>query len=530
MGEHMRGQRVIVIGAGIGGLVAALLLAARGLAVTVVERAAAPGGKMRRGRSGRRCARRAVRPSSPCAGCSRRSSPPPARLSRDHVPLRHAETLARHAWGDSERLDLFADPARSADAIGVFAGAREADGYRALLRRGAAHLRNTAQTLHPRAAAEPRRPRRATRASAACRICCASRRSRRCGTRSASISAIRGCASCSAATPPIAARRPFSRPATLMLVAHVEQEGVWLVEGGMHRLARALADLAQARGATFRYGREARRIVIECGRTLRASCSPTASGIAADAVVVNADVARAARRTARAPTPRRAAGRCPAAQPLALGGDLAMRARTQGFPLLRHNVFFSRDYARRVRRDLRAPPPAGAADRLCLRPGSRRRGRADASAETPVLPRQRARRRRHRHLVAGGDRANARTADFRTLLGAAACRSNAQSDDVRDDAGGLRAAVPGDGRSALRPGVARLDGVVHAAGRAHADAGPLSGGGQRASGAGRADGGDVGTAGGAVPDRGPRFDAAVAAGRLSLVVCRRAERRRPPTA
>ncbi|HEV7440370.1 MAG TPA: FAD-dependent oxidoreductase, partial [Methylobacterium sp.] len=42
-----RRQRVVVIGAGIAGLVAALRLAAAGIEVTVLERAARPGGKMR---------------------------------------------------------------------------------------------------------------------------------------------------------------------------------------------------------------------------------------------------------------------------------------------------------------------------------------------------------------------------------------------------------------------------------------------------------------------------------------------------
>ncbi len=43
----MGGRRVIVVGAGIGGLAAAVDLAASGFDVTVLERGAAPGGKMR---------------------------------------------------------------------------------------------------------------------------------------------------------------------------------------------------------------------------------------------------------------------------------------------------------------------------------------------------------------------------------------------------------------------------------------------------------------------------------------------------
>jgi 1-hydroxycarotenoid 3,4-desaturase len=47
---------------------------------------------------------------------------------------------------------------------------------------------------------------------------------------------------------------PFAAPALLMLVAHVEESGVWLVRGGMHRLALALEALAKANGAVFHYG------------------------------------------------------------------------------------------------------------------------------------------------------------------------------------------------------------------------------------------------------------------------------------
>ena len=43
----MSAHKVVVVGAGMGGLVAALQLAHQGLDVTVLEAAAAPGGKLR---------------------------------------------------------------------------------------------------------------------------------------------------------------------------------------------------------------------------------------------------------------------------------------------------------------------------------------------------------------------------------------------------------------------------------------------------------------------------------------------------
>ena len=48
----LRDKHVIVVGAGVGGLVSALLLAHSGVRVTLVESAAAPGGKMRQVNAG----------------------------------------------------------------------------------------------------------------------------------------------------------------------------------------------------------------------------------------------------------------------------------------------------------------------------------------------------------------------------------------------------------------------------------------------------------------------------------------------
>jgi 1-hydroxycarotenoid 3,4-desaturase len=135
---------------------------------------------------------------------------------------------------------------------------------------------------------------------------------------------------------------PFLAPATLMLVAHVEQDGVWLVAGGMHRIAVALAGLAAARGAVFRYGAEVREVLAEGGR---ASGVVLASGerIAADAVVVNADAAAVAAGMLGAGVARAAPRIAPAQRSLS-AVTWAMRVRAAGFPLVRHNVFFSADY------------------------------------------------------------------------------------------------------------------------------------------------------------------------------------------
>lgn len=333
-------RRAIIIGAGIGGLSAALLLAARGVEVTVVERAAAPGGKMRQVEAG---------------GLALDAGPTVFTMRwvfdqifdeagadfAQHVRLNRAATLARHAWRDGARLDLFADLERSVDAIGAFAGKSEADGFR----RFAARAQTIYETLrdsfilaqrpspvdlvrHAGFGGLPNLLRIspfATMWDELSKYFHDSRLRQLFG---------RYATYCGSS--------PFDAPATLMLVAHVEMEGVWRVEGGMHALACALATLAQARGATFLYGREAKRVIVESGRVAGVLLDDS-QRLDADAIIMNGDVA-ALRHGLLGADARNAVGDAPRAQPSLSAVTWAMRARAREFPLLHHNVFFSHDY------------------------------------------------------------------------------------------------------------------------------------------------------------------------------------------
>ena len=337
----MGAERVVVIGAGVAGLVAALDLAVQGIAVTVVERAAAPGGKMREVEVGG--ARLDAGPTVftmrwvfeeifAAAGSA---------LSAE-LRLQPVEILARHAWRADERLDLFADTTRSADAIAAFSGADEARRYLDFCARARAVYQSLEgpfiRSSRPTPFSLVQRFGLA-KLGELCRINPFATlwkalgehfhdpRLRQLFGRYATY-----CGS-----------SPFLAPATLMLVAHVEQDGVWLVEGGMHRIAVALAELAERRGATIRYATEAAEIVAAGGRAAGVRLA-TGETLGADAVVANADVAALASGRLGGPAIKSVAAVPRSARSLS-AVTWSLFAQTQGFPLLRHTVFFSDDYA-----------------------------------------------------------------------------------------------------------------------------------------------------------------------------------------
>lgn len=338
MAEH----RVVVVGAGIGGIVSALLLAARGLDVTLLEAADGPGGKMR-----------------PLEVDGARIDAGPTVFTMRWVfdellaelgtsvadalpPLTPLSVLARHAWKqDGTRLDLFADRARSADAISHWSSPAEGRRYLAFCDQAARvyrqleapHIRSSRPgllqmvgDLGPRGLA--------TLAGLGPMASMAASLSRRFEDPRLRQLFGRYATYCGAS--------PWSAPATLMLVAHVEQEGVWAVQGGMAALAQALADLLSARGARLRYGARVQTIDTAGGRV---SGVRLTSGelLQADSVVFNGDASALGSllgpQAAQAPRPVQSRGRSLSAM------TWAVHAPSQGFPLLRHNVFFDTNYA-----------------------------------------------------------------------------------------------------------------------------------------------------------------------------------------
>ena len=159
----------------------------------------------------------------------------------DYLSLRPAEVLARHAWGPSERLDLFGETARSADAIANFAGPSEAAGYLDFCREAQGIHDTLRDTFLAAAKTGPiglamRVGLRHTEALLRIRPFETMWSALGSHFRDPRLRQLFGryatyCGS-----------SPFLAPATLMLIAHVEQQGVWLVEGGMQRLPRPSRD------------------------------------------------------------------------------------------------------------------------------------------------------------------------------------------------------------------------------------------------------------------------------------------------
>lgn len=336
----MTGQQVVVVGAGMGGLVAALELAQHGVPVTVIDTGTGPGGKLRQLRVDGRDI-----DSGPTVFTMRWVFDElfdSLGLDLDsELALQPLNVLARHWWDDGSAMDLYADPGQSFDAVGNLAGLEEARRFRDFC----LQARSVYQTLeHPyirRAAPTPLgltrevgwRGLRVLTGLGPLRSLWANLSRRFTDDRLRQLFARYATYTGSS---------PWQAPATLMLIAQVEMEGVWSVEGGMQALASCLHRLAVARGVQFRFETACDRIVLQ-GRRATGVRLTSGEQLEASAVVFAGDSSALSQGLlgdgARRAVPSRVAPRSLSAL------TWTMHTPTVGLQLDRHNVFFQRGYA-----------------------------------------------------------------------------------------------------------------------------------------------------------------------------------------
>ncbi|WP_300038246.1 1-hydroxycarotenoid 3,4-desaturase CrtD [uncultured Roseobacter sp.] len=330
--------RAVVIGAGIAGLATALRLACGGMAVTLLERHAHAGGKIRTLPSAAGpvdagptvlTMRHVFDALFACAG---------ARLE-DHVTLFRQETLARHFWPDGSCLDLSEDPEVSAAAIAGFAGPGAADEFRSFHKRTARLF--AAFDAPMMQAPQPRLSELVPHVL------------RQPGLipDMAPLSTLKTSLARQFSDPRLAqlfgryatyvGGAPHLSPAILSLIWQAEAAGVWVVQGGMHRLAGAIAGLAAENGVDIRLGTHVSEIAKRHG-AVSGVILQNGAQLPADAVVYAGDP-RALAMGSLGDSFTKVAPQT-ATLPRSFSARVHSFAATpQGLDLAHHNVFFDAD-------------------------------------------------------------------------------------------------------------------------------------------------------------------------------------------
>jgi len=333
--------RVIVVGAGVGGLACAVRCAAAGHAVTVLEAGAVPGGKV---------ARRSLAGFSWDTGPSLLTMPWVFRdvLGDDCPEFVRVEPVTQYRFADGSSVELSADLPRALDALEAWSPGA-GDDWARFLGTCAGMWRASVPFLtgHP-----PFPPRRDVRAGP------------RDALRVKPWWTLRGLARAHARDPRLrmvierfatyAGADPRRAPAALAVAGYVEHAfGAWHVRGGIYELVRALVARLERLGGEVRYGTPVTALLgagaaaaprrgrfPAPGRSAAAGVLTPDGPLAADWVVWNGDALALDRLLGRsvATRPRLRPERSLSGYVLLLG----VRGRTPG--LAHHTIAFPRDY------------------------------------------------------------------------------------------------------------------------------------------------------------------------------------------
>ncbi len=282
-------DRIVIVGAGLGGLSAALRLAGAGRQVTVVEREDVPGGRTGQLRmSGYRFDTGPTVLTMPdliadafdCVGEN----------LDDWLQLRPVDPLYRARYPDGSTLDIHADPDATADEIARVCGPGEAAGYRRFVAFVSQLYRAQMRDFIDNSIDSPLdlvRPSLARlvalgafrRLDAVVARYLHDERTRRVFSFQAMYAGL----------------SPHDALAVYAVIAYMDSvAGVYFPVGGMHAVPVAMALAAAKHGVTFRYGTTVTRVETR-GRRAIAVHTATGERIAADVVVLNPDLPTAYR-------------------------------------------------------------------------------------------------------------------------------------------------------------------------------------------------------------------------------------------
>jgi phytoene desaturase len=329
---------VIVIGAGIAGLSAAIHLAAAGLPVRIMEQNASVGGKMSEARlAGFRwdtgpsviTMRPVLADLFAAAG----------RQLETYLDLRPVEPLTRYFYADGTVLNATAHlPSMLAQIEAL--DRRDVEGYLAYLAYAARLHRITGPTFiyetPPTWRSFLRVPPHHMLQVDALRTMDAAIRSY---VRSPYLRQLLG----RFAT--YVGASPYLAPATLNVIAHMELSGgVWYPQGGVYTIARALANLARELGVKISTHCRVHSIVVE-GDVVQGVATDDGRLEPASTVIANIDVTTVYQKLLppRIATSRRLAG-LTGVEPSCSGFILLLGVEGEFPGLAHHNIFFSGDY------------------------------------------------------------------------------------------------------------------------------------------------------------------------------------------
>lgn len=323
-------KRIIVIGAGLGGLATACRLAREGHSVTVIEKNATVGGKINIVESdGYRFDTGASLVTLPdiitelFRDCG-------ARLD-EHLGLKPLDVICRYRWSDGTTVDTFADIDRTAEELSRIdpEDGRALKGYledartkfdiaeRTFLQKS---LNELPDLLTPSNLPDLLRISSFRTLASLNSSRFRSEKIRQIFNRFATYNG----------------SSPYEVPATFSLIPWTEFGlGAWYVMGGIHEIPNAIAALAERLGVEIVTRTEVEEIVVE-GRN--AIGVRTAKGfLEADAVVSNADAVETHRRLLDS-------DRFSSREPSCSGFVLLLGTRRKFDSLAHHNIFFSDDY------------------------------------------------------------------------------------------------------------------------------------------------------------------------------------------